>query len=106
MTDDRVLEYLRSRGQAAPPVGLVTSVMTAVEAAPEPRSRFAALLPAAVATGAVAIIALVGLLFGPGRDVGPPPTPTASEAAATVVELEGAVAEATERLAEADAVEG
>lgn len=109
-SDDLIVEYLRARGRAAPPVDLVPSVMTAVDFAADPRSRFSAYLPALVAAGAVAVIALVALLIVPGRDLGPAPTPSGTPApsatSATLAELEAAVTGATERLAAAPAVEG
>ena len=110
MIDERVIEYLRSRGQVQPPIEFVASVMAAVDAAPEPRSRFSGYVPAFVAAGAVAVIALLALLVGPGRDVGPAPTPSNTSAPtaapATLDELEAAVTSATNRLASAPAVQG
>ena len=110
MTDERIVEYLRSRGRAEPPHDLVRSVMVAVDAAPPVRSSFSAYLPAVVAAGAVAVVAALALLLGPGRDIGPAPTPSGSPSAsatsATLPELEAAVAAATERLAAAPGVQG
>lgn len=108
MTDDRVIEYLRSRGQAQPPVELVPSVMAAVDAAPSLRSRFAAYLPAAAVAGAVAIVAIVALLLGQSPNVGPGPSPSRAPTPhpASIEELQAAVTAATERLAEAPGVQG
>jgi len=110
MSDEQIVEYLRSRAAVEPPPNLVASVMTAVDVAPPTRSTFAAFVPAAAVAGAVAIVALVALLIGPGRDVGPAPTlsaePSAAAADATLEELEAAVMAATERLASANAVHG
>lgn len=108
-SDERIVEYLRARGRAAPPADLVDVVMAAVDAAPQRRSRFGGYLPAGVAAGAVAVIALLALLIGSGRDVGPGPmssdTP-APTATPTMAELEAAVTAAIQRLASAPAVQG
>jgi len=74
-TDERIAEYLRSRGVASPPVDLVDSVMAAVDAAPEPRSWFRANVPVLAAAGAAAVVLAVALLLGPFRDIGPAPAP-------------------------------
>jgi hypothetical protein len=85
-------------------------MIAAVDAAPPTRWRFAAFLPAAAIAGVVALIAIVALLIGPGRDVGPAPQPSApaSSAAsgATLDELEAEVASAIEKLASSDGVHG
>lgn len=109
-SDDRIVDYLRARGRERPPAEFVSSVMRAIDATPAPRSWFSAYVPAFVAAGALTVFALLALLIGPGRDVGP--APTGSDAAAptftpaTLADLETAVRAATERLAEAPAVEG
>lgn len=109
-SDERIIEYLRARGRERPPDGFVSSVMAAVDSAPERRSWFSAYMPAFVAAGAVAVVAILALLLGPARDVGPAPTPTGTTApratSATLAELEAAVTGATERLAAAPAVQG
>lgn len=110
MTDDRVLEYLRSRGAAAPPADLVRSVMAAVDADPGQRSRFGAALPVLVAAGAATVIFVLALLFGFGRDIGPAPTPFATPSPdamdVTVEELQQAVAAAVDVLRDSPGVEG
>jgi carboxyl-terminal processing protease len=110
VTDERIIEYLRSRGAAAPPADLVRSVMAAVDADPGQRSRFGAALPVLVAAGAAAVIFVLALLFGLGRDVGPAPTPFATPSpdalAVTVDELQQAVAAAVDILRESPGVEG
>jgi hypothetical protein len=113
VTDDRVLDYLRSRGQAAPPAELVASVMAAIGEAPEPRSRFSALLPALAAAGAVAVVVVLALLVGQGRDVGPEPSGTpdpsataSPDAEPSVEALRDALADAVEVLRAAPGVEG
>jgi hypothetical protein len=110
VTDERIIEYLRARGRAEAPTNLVASVMAAVDAAPEPRSRFGAYVPALAAAGAVAVIVVLALLFGFGRDVGPAPTPVATPSpdamAVTVEELQQAVAGAVDMLRESPGVEG
>jgi len=55
MNDDQIVEYLRSRGRGEPPLDLVSSVMDAVDRAPQRRSWFAAFVPALAAAGAVAV---------------------------------------------------
>jgi carboxyl-terminal processing protease len=110
VTDERIIEYLRSRGAAHPPADLVRSVMAAVDADPGQRSRFGAALPVLVAAGAAAVIFVLALLFGFGRDVGPAPTPLATPSpdamAVTVEELQAAVAAAVDALRESPGVEG
>ena len=65
MSDERVIEYLRFRGQAQPPTDLVPRIMAAVDTAPVSRSPFAAFLPAAVAIGVVAVVVtIVALILG------------------------------------------
>ena len=72
MSDEQVIEYLRSRRRAPVPHDTVRSVMAAIEAAPARRAWFAVPLTAA-ATAAAAVVAVViglGLLGGPR--IGPP----------------------------------
>jgi len=104
VNEAQVVEYLRSRGQAEPPPDLTRSVMSAVGAAPAPRSWFSAYLPAVAVAGAVAIVAVVAILLGQGDNVGPAPTPSAKPA--SVEELQAAVREAVDRLRESPGVEG
>ena len=107
MNDERIIEYLRARGSTDVPAGFVGSVMTAVDAAPAGRALFSWLLPAAVAAGVVAVVAVLALVLGPGRNVGPAPSPSATPSAgATLGELRAAVTDATERLADAAGVQG
>jgi len=108
MNDQQIIEYLRSRGRAEPPLELTRSVMAAIDEAPPARSWFSAQLPALAAAGAVAVLAAVVILLGQNPNVGPGPSPSAeaSATAASVEELEAAVSAATERLAEAPGVEG
>jgi hypothetical protein len=109
MSDERVIAYLRGRGTVAPPHDLVAHVMAAVEAAPVRPSRFSPYLPAFVAVGAAAVIAMLALILGPGRDVGPAPTPSvAADAArpATVDELREAVTAGLNALRGKPGVEG
>jgi len=75
MNDDQIVEYLRSRGRGEPPLDLVSSVMDAVDRAPQRRSWFAAFVPALAAAGAVAVILAVAVLIG--QD-GPPSGSTQS----------------------------
>jgi hypothetical protein len=110
VSDEQIIEYLRSRAAAVPPPTLVASVMDAVDAAPSARSSFATFIPAVAVAAAVAIVALVALVIGPGQDMGPAPTPSVEPSVAasnvTLDELEAAVGAATERLASANAVHG
>lgn len=111
MNDQHIVDYLRSRGQVEPPLDLTRSVMAAVETAPARRSWFSAYMPAFAAVGAVAVVALLAALTGPGRDVGPPPkrSPTSSASATeqvTAGALEAAVTDALDRLAQAPGVQG
>ncbi len=107
MSDERVIAYLRQRGTATPPEGLVTNVMAAVDALPVPPSRFSAFLPAFVAVGVAAAIAALALFVGPARDIGPAPSSSAEVTQPrTVEELEAAVTAALEVLRTAPGVEG
>ncbi len=108
MSDERVIEYLRFRGQAHPPTDLVPRIMAAVDTAPVSRSPFAALLPAAVAVGAVAIVVTIALILGQDPNVGPGPTEStdAQPSPASVEELRAALESATEVLRDAPGVEG
>jgi len=104
VNDERIIEYLRARGRGEVPAGFVGSVMHAVDAAPVAPARFSWYLPAAAAAGAIAVVAVLALVLGPGRNVGPAPSPSAS--AATIEELQLAVTEATEPLADSAGVQG
>lgn len=107
MNDERIIEYLRARGRTEVPAGFMGSVMTAVNAAPADRMSFSWLLPAAAAAGVVAVVAILALVLGPARDIGPAPSPSATPSAdATVEQLRSAVTAATERLAESAGVQG
>lgn len=110
MSDERIIEYLRDRGRTDVPSGFVSSVMSAVEAAPPPRSWFAAHLPAVAAVAAVALVAALALVLGPGRTVGPAPTsspaPTSTTTAGTVEELHAELTAAVEALRAAPGVRG
>ena len=106
MNDERIVEYLRSRGAVEVPGGFVASVMDAVQDAPAAPSRFAAYLPQLVAVGATAVLVLAGLVFGQERALGPAPSPSAGESVATVDELRSAVLAAVDVLRSAEGVEG
>ena len=108
MSDERVIAYLRFRGQAQPPTDLVPRIVAAVDAAPVSRSPFAAFLPAAVAVGVLAVVAIVALILGQEPNVGPGPTESteAQPSPASVEELRAALESATEVLREAPGVEG
>lgn len=112
MTDDRVLDYLRSRGQADPPVDLVSSVMAAIDAPVPSRSRFAAWMPAAAIAASVTVIAAVALLIGQGPNVGPSLSPATSSPAPsasvepTIDDLGVALLDAVDVLRAAPGVEG
>ena len=79
MSDERVVDYLRSRAGVEPPMDFVGSVLAAVADAPQQRpSRFAAWLPAAAALGATAAVAAVALFASQVGDVRPSPLPSPS----------------------------
>lgn len=81
MTDDQIVEYLRSRAGAQPPMDLVGSIVDAIEAEPQRRrSWFTPFVPAAAAVAAAAAVLVAALLVGQGPRVGPPPasSPTAA----------------------------
>lgn len=82
MSDEPVVEYLRSRAQVRPPMDLVGSIADAVEGVPQQRgSWFAPFLPAAGAVAAAAVVAVAIVLLGQGPNFGPAPggTPTQAE---------------------------
>jgi len=109
VSDERIIQYLQQRGRVTPPHDLVANVMAAVDASPPQPSRFSPYLPAFVAVGAAAVIAVLALVLGPGRDIGPAPTPsTAADAArpASVDELREAVMAGLEVLKAKPGVEG
>ena len=107
MNDDRVVAYLRGRGQVQPPADLVARVVAAVDAAPV-RSPFAAFLPAAAVAGALAILVLVAVLVGQGVEIGPSPSDSAQpkRSDATVEELRAAVESGIAALRDTPGVEG
>ena len=79
MNDDQVQDYLRGRGRVEPPHDFVGSVLNAVADAPQRRAAwFAPFLPAAVAIGAAAAIAVMAFLVNQTTDVGPSPLPSPS----------------------------
>ena len=110
MTDDRILDYLRSRGQAEAPPNLVASVMIALDAPAPSRSWFAAWIPAVAIAAGVAVIAAVGLLIGQGPKVGPSPASNAPAPSApvepTTDDLRFALLEAVDVLQAAPGVTG
>jgi len=108
VSDERVIEYLRFRGQAQPPTDLVPRIVAAVDAAPVSRSPFAALIPAAVAVGVLAVVAIVALILGQEPNVGPGPTESteAQPSPASVEELQAAIESGLDMLREAPGVEG
>lgn len=95
MNDDQIIDYLRSRGRVQPPLDLVTSVMDAVDRAPQRRSWFAPFVPALAAAAAVAVVLALAVLIeqgGPptgstqsptqGPSTSPPPSATTAPTAA------------------------
>lgn len=82
MSDEPIVEYLRSRAQVRPPMDLVGSIADAIEGVPQQRySWFAPFMPAAAAVAAAAVVVVAAVLVGQGPDVGPPPggSPTQAE---------------------------
>ena len=80
MSDEPIVEYLRSRAQVQPPMDLVGSIADAVEGVPQQRhSWFAPFVPAAAAVTAAAVVVVATVLVGQGPDFGPAPgTPSAT----------------------------
>lgn len=77
MNDEKIIEYLRSRGRAEPPLDLVSSVVDALERAPQHRSWFVPFVPALAAAGAAAVVLAVAALIGEGGPpTGGPQSPT------------------------------
>jgi hypothetical protein len=76
MSDERVIEYLRSRARVEPPIDIIDSVMAGVAAAPVARRSWFA-MPVPVALGAAVVVALVviGVAMLTSQQVGPPPGP-------------------------------
>jgi hypothetical protein len=74
MSDEPIVEYLRSRAQVRPPMDLVGSIADAVQGIPQQRhSWFAPFMPAAGAVAAAAVVAVAAVLLGQAPDAGPPP---------------------------------
>jgi hypothetical protein len=72
VNDDQILEYLRARGRAEPPMDLVGSVLAAIaESPPRRASWIAPFMPIGAALGAAAIIAVV-ILLSQDRDISTP----------------------------------
>ena len=72
MNDEQIIEYLRSRGRAEPPLDLVDSVMNAIAKAPPRRaSWFTPVFPVVAAAGAAAVIIAVAVLLSQRPNVGP-----------------------------------
>ncbi|HEX7171075.1 MAG TPA: S41 family peptidase [Candidatus Limnocylindria bacterium] len=109
MSDERIIQYLRQRGRVLPPHDLVADVMAAIDRPAVAPSRFGAYVPAFVALGAAAVIAVLALVLGPAR-VGPAPTtsagPSAAASEATVDELRAAVTAAVDVLRSQAGVDG
>ena len=80
MSDEQIIEYLRSRGEVDAPSDLVSSVIGVVEAAPAQRSWIAPFVPAMATTVALAVVVALAVLVGQRLNIGPPPeeTPTPS----------------------------
>ncbi|HEX9634878.1 MAG TPA: hypothetical protein VGB34_05260 [Candidatus Limnocylindria bacterium] len=106
MTQDRIVEYLRWRGRAEPPVTLVPSILGAIDGAPTARSWFAAHLRVVAAAGAVVLVAVAALLLGQSPNVGPPPPSSSTPVEATPAEMRDAVERAVETLLESPGVRG
>jgi hypothetical protein len=108
VSDDLVIQYLRTRARVEPESGLVGRIMAAVDEAPSVRSPFMAFLPAVAIAGAVAVVIALALILGQGPNVGPNPTESveAAPSPATLEELQVAVEAGIEVLREAPGVEG
>lgn len=78
MSDRRIIEYLRSRGEATPPLDLTSSILDASDGVAQQRHNwFAPLIPGVVAAAVASAVLAGALLIGQGPDVGPAPEPTA-----------------------------
>ena len=108
MSDDRVIDYLRTRAHVELEPELVARVMAAIDEAPAARSPFAAFVPAIALAGAAAVFIALALIIGRGPSVGPNPTASvdAGPAPATSEELRAAVESGLEVLRESPGVEG
>jgi hypothetical protein len=108
VSEDQVIQFLRTRAHVDPVPDLVPRVMAAIEEAPSVRSPVAAFLPAFAIAGVVAIVVALALILGQGPNVGPNPTESldAVPSPATVDELRGAVESGLDVLREAPGVEG
>lgn len=110
MNDERIVEYLRSRGRQTPPADLVASIMSAVDGASPRRSWFSLYARAMVAVTAIAAIAVLALVLGPGRSVGPAatssPGPSATPASASLDRFTDEIGVALNQLRTAPGVRG
>ena len=108
MSDDRVIDYLRTRAQVERDPQLIARVMAAIDEAPSARSPFARFLPAVAIAGVVGIVIAMVLIFGRNPSVGPNPTASADAVPtpATSAELRAAVESGLEVLRESPGVEG
>lgn len=83
MSDERIIEFVRSQTQVDEPPDLVRSVLDAVDAAPPSRAWFAPLIPALATAVAVAGVLGLAVILGQRPNLGPPPelssSPHASE---------------------------
>lgn len=74
MSDEQIVEYLRSRARVRPPMDLVATIADAVDGVPQRRgSWFAPFVPAAAAVGATAIVLVAAILVGGPSRPGPGP---------------------------------
>jgi hypothetical protein len=85
VSDERIVEYLRSRGRSEPPLDLSASVLQAVADLPQRRhSRFMAFAPALVTAGIAAVVLLVAIMTGQRPDAGPNPSATVGPLASAI----------------------
>lgn len=85
MSDEQIVEYLRSRAQVRPPMDLAASIADAIAGVPQRRHAwFAPFVPAAAAIGATAVVLVAAILVGGPSRVGPGPggSPSTSTSAA------------------------
>ena len=108
MSDERVIDYLRTRAHVEVEPELVARVMAAIDEAPPTRSPFAAFLPAIALAGAMAVVIALALIIGGGPSVSPNPTASvdAGPTPATSEELRAAVESGLEVLRDSPGVEG
>lgn len=87
MNDERIVQYLRSRGRVEPPDDLASSIAVALDDVPQlGRSSFASWLPAVTAAGVATLIVVVAILAVQTPSIGPAPAPSPAPFSSTTTE--------------------